>query len=134
MDATDAIYDRYINGLRLPAVERVGQSSGEALDEPLRALLDRFHVACVESFQLIANSLAALQPIPDLPDTRSLVREMESRSDDLHRSVGGDKDASAFVLYFMITTARLSSLADAIQDCRDNANALDWGAWNRNYF
>jgi hypothetical protein len=28
----------------------------------------------------------------------------------------------------------LRSLLDAIHDCRDKANALDWPAWNRNYF
>jgi uncharacterized membrane protein YccC len=119
--------------LRLPAAERVGQPSVEALDEPLRTLLGRFYDACVESFQVIANSLAALQPIPELPDTRSLVREIESRGDDLRRSAGGDEDVRASVLRFMSTTARLGSLADAIHTCRDKANALDWEAWNRNY-
>jgi len=117
--------------LRLPAAERVGQSSVEALDEPMRKLLDRFYDACVESFQLIANSLAAQQPIPELPDTSSLVREIESRGDDLRRSAAGDEDAHA--LRLMGATARLESLADAIQNCRDKANALDWKAWNRNY-
>ena len=120
--------------LRLPAAERVGQPSVEALDEPMRKLLGRFYDACVESFQLIANSLAAQQPIPDLPDTSSLVREIESRGDDLRRSAAGDEDARASVLHFMSAAARLGSLADAIHDCRDKANALDWEAWNRHYF
>ena len=99
----------------------------------MRKLLGRFYDACVESFQLIANSLAAQQPIPDLPDTSSLVREIESRGDDLRRSAAGDEDARASALRFMSATARLGSLADAIHDCRDKANALDWEAWNRNY-
>jgi uncharacterized membrane protein YccC len=120
--------------LRLPAAERVGQPSVEALDQPMRKLLGRFYDACVESFQLITNSLAALKPIPDLPDTRSLVREIESRGDDLRRSAAGDEDARASALRLMSAAARLGSLADAIHDCRDKANALDWEAWNRNYF
>jgi len=120
--------------LRLPATQRGGQSSVEALDEPLRNLLDRFYAACVESFQLIASSLAEQQPIPDLPDTRGLVREIESRVDDLRRSAAGDDSVRASVLHSMSTTARLGSLADAIHDCRDKINALDWEAWNRNYF
>ena len=119
--------------LRLPAAERVGQSSVEALGEPLHKLLGRFYDACVESFQLIANSVAALQPVPELPDTRSLAREIESQGDELRRSVGDDEDARASVLRLMGTAARLGSLADAIQDCRDNANALDWEAWNMSY-
>ena len=119
--------------LRLPAAERVGQPSAEALDEPLRKLFGRFYDACAESFQLIANSLAALQPVPELPDTRSLVSEIESRGDNLRRSAAGDEDASASALRLMGTTARLGSLADAIHDCRDKTNALDWEAWNRNY-
>jgi len=119
--------------LRLPAAERDSQSSVEALDEPMRKLLGRFYDGCVESFQLIANSLAAQQPIPDLPDTSSLVREIESGADDLRRSAAGDEDARASALRFTSTAARLASLADAIQDCRDSANALDWKAWNRNY-
>jgi hypothetical protein len=31
-------------------------------------------------------------------------------------------------------TAQLRSLLEAIHDCRDKANALDWETWNRNYF
>jgi len=33
----------------------------------------------------------------------------------------------------MSAAARMGSLVDAIHDCRDKANALDWTAWNRNY-
>jgi hypothetical protein len=120
--------------LRLSSAEHVRQQSFEALDEPLRKLLNRFHDACVESFLLIANSLADLKPIPDLPDTRSLVREIESRGDDLRRSTAGDDDVRASALHFMSATAQLGPLADTIHDCRDKANALDWEAWNRNYF
>ena len=99
----------------------------------MRNLLDRFYGNCVESFQLIVNSLAAEQPIPDLPDTTGLVREIESRGDALRRSAGGDEAARVSAMRFMSTAARLGSLADAIHDCRDKANALDWEAWNRNY-
>jgi len=120
--------------LRLPAAERGGQSSVEALGEPMHNLLDRFYDACIDSFQLIANSLADLKPIPDLPDTSSLVREIESRADDLRRSAGGDEDARVSALRLMGATAHMDSLADAIHDCRDKANTLDWEAWNRNYF
>jgi uncharacterized membrane protein YccC len=119
--------------LRLPAAERVGQPSAEALDEPLRKLFGRFYDVCAESFQLIVNSLAAQRPIPELPETGSLLREIESRGDDLRRSAGGDQDARASILRLMGTTARLGSLAGAIQDSRDKVNALDWAAWNRNY-
>ena len=119
--------------LRLPAAERVGQPSAEALDETTRKLFGHFYDACAESFQLIASSLAAQQPIPELPDTSSLVREIESRGDDLRRSTGGDKDAHASILRLMGTTARLGSLAEAIQESRNKANALDWAAWNRSY-
>ena len=134
-DKTQALIESIEHlALRLPAAERVGQPSVEALDEPLRKLFGRFYDACVESFQLIANSLAAMQPIPDLPDTRSLVRDIESRGDDLRRSAAGDEDARASVLRLMSASAHLGSFADAIHDCRDKANALDWEAWNRNYF
>jgi len=120
--------------LRFSSAEHIRQQPFEALDEPLRKLLGRFHDACVESFLLIGNSLADLKPIPDLPDTRSLVREIESRGEDLHRSAAGDEDVRASVLRFMSATAQLGPLANAIHDCRDKANALDWEAWNRNYF
>jgi hypothetical protein len=119
--------------LRLSSAAHVHQQSFETLDEPLRKLLGRFHGACVESFQLIANSLADQKPIPDLPETRSLVREIEARGDDLRRSAAGDEDVRASVLRFMSASAQLGPLVDTIQDCRDKANALDWKAWNRNY-
>ena len=120
--------------LRLPAAERVGQSSDEALDEPMRKLIGRFYDACAESFQLIANSLADLKPIPDLPETRSLVREIESRGDDLRRSAAGDKHILTSVQGVMRVTAHMNLLADELNNCRDKVNALDWKGWNRNYF
>jgi hypothetical protein len=119
--------------LRLASAEHVRQQSFGASDEPLRKLLGRFHDACVESFKLIETSLADLKPIPDLPDTWSLVREIESRGDDLRRSAAGDEAVRASVLHFMSATAQLGPLADTIHDCRDKTNALDWEAWNRNY-
>jgi hypothetical protein len=120
--------------LRLASAVRVRQQSAEALDEPLRKLLGRVYDACIESLQLIANSLAEQQPIPDLPDTRGLVREVESRGDDLRQAAAKEEEVPISVLRFMSATAQLRSLTDAIHDCRDKANALDWEAWNRNYF
>ena len=124
--------------LRLASAEDARQPSvetlGETLDEPLGKLRGRIYDACIESLQLITNSLAIPQPIPDLPDTTSLVGDIASRGDDLRRSAVGDADGRAAVLGFMRTTAHLGALADAIHDCRDKANALDWEAWNRNTF
>ncbi len=132
--ATQALIDSIGHAaLRLDAAEHVRQQSGEALDEPLRKLLSRFYDSCVESFQLIASSLADLKRIPDLPDTRSLVREIESRGDDLRRSATGD-DILTSVQGVMRITAHMNLLADELNDCRDKANALDWEGWNRNYF
>ena len=120
--------------LRVTLRENVRQPPVEALDESLRKLLGRFYDACAESFQLISNSLADLKPIPDLPDTRSLVRDIEFRCDDLRQSAAGNEGVRTSVLRLMGATAQLRSLAEAIHDCRDKANALDWEAWNRNYF
>ena len=120
--------------LRLDATEHARQQSVEALDEPLRKLLGRFNDACVESFQLIADSLADLKPIPDLPDTRSLVLEIESRGDDLRRSATDDNDILTSVQGVMSVTAHMNLLADELSNCRDKVNALDWQRWNRNYF
>ena len=44
-----------------------------------------------------------------------------------------DEESQSY-LRFMSATSQLRSLLDAIHDCRDKANALDWEAWNRNYF
>ncbi|MGB3096553.1 MAG: FUSC family protein [Candidatus Deferrimicrobiaceae bacterium] len=120
--------------LRLASAEHVRQRSDEALEEPLRKLLGRFYDTCVESVQLIANSLADLKPIPDLPDTRSLVREIESRGDDLRRSAAGDNDILTSINSVMSVTAHMNLLADELNNCRDKVNALDWKGWNRNYF
>jgi hypothetical protein len=120
--------------LRLDATDHVRQQSVEALDEPLRKLLGRFYDACVESFQLIADSLADLKPIPDLPDTRSLVLEIESRGDDLRRSAADDNDILTSVQGVMSVTSHMNLLADELSNCRDKVNALDWQGWNRNYF
>jgi hypothetical protein len=133
--ATQALIDSIEHtALRLDATEHARQQSVEALDEPLRKLLGRFYDACVESFQLIADSLADLKPIPDLPDTRSLVLEIESRGDDLRRSAADDNDILTSVQGVMSVTAHMNLLADELSNCRDKVNALDWQGWNRNYF
>ena len=133
--ATQALIDSIEHAaLRLNAAEHVHQQSVEVLDEPLRKLLGRFYDACVESFQLIANSLADLKPIPDLPETRSLVREIESRGNDLRRSAAGDNDILTSVQGVLRVTAHMNLLADELNNCRDKVNALDWKRWHRNYF
>ena len=68
---------------------------------------------------MIANSLADLKPIPDLPDADALFREIESKGASLRA---------------LSVIAQFRALADAIQECRMRANAVDWEAWNRNYF
>ena len=83
---------------------------------------------------MIANALADVKPVPALPDTESLVRDLESRSGEIRGLAGGDDDMQASALRVMSVTAHLRSLADAIHDCRDKTNAIDWEAWNRNYF
>ena len=118
----------------MASAEDACHPSVEALDEPLGKLRGRIYDACIESLQLIANSVANLQPIPDLPDTRRLVGDIASRDDELHRSAVGDADGCAAVLGFMRTTAHLGALADAIHDCRDKANALDWADRKRTPF
>jgi uncharacterized protein Yka (UPF0111/DUF47 family) len=133
--ATQALIDSIEHAaLRLDATEHARQQSVEALDEPLRKLLGRFYDSCVESFQLIASSLADLKRIPDLPDTRSLVREIEDQSDDLRRSAAGDNDILTSVQGVMRVTAHMNLLSDELNHCRDKVNALDWKGWNRNYF
>jgi hypothetical protein len=103
------------------------------LEEPLAKLLDRFYDACVESFQLIGNSLADLKPIPVLPDTSSLVREFESRGDQIRDSAVDDEEARASALHVLRAAAHVQLLASELNDCRDKANALDWKAWNQNW-
>ena len=105
--------------LRLDAVEHARRQPMGTLTESQREPLQRLYNACIEAFLLIASSVGDQKPVPALPDTGSLVRDLESRSEDFS---------------LMNESARLGSLADAIRDCRDKANSLDWEAWNRNYF
>ncbi len=120
--------------LHLAAGGQVRRQFAGAVDEPLREVFDRFHGACVESFQLIANAPADLKPIPDLPDTASLVREIESRADDLRRSAAGDDDNATSLRGVMRATAYMNLMAGELSNCRDKVNAIDWKKWNQNYF
>jgi uncharacterized membrane protein YccC len=118
---------------RLYGAEHARGKTVGVIFEPLREPFRRLYDACVESFQLIANSLADLKPVPDLPDIESLIRDIERRGADILRSAAGDNDIQASAQPVMSVSAHLHSLADAIHDCRNKANALDWEAWNRNY-
>jgi hypothetical protein len=62
------------------------------------------------------------------------MRELESRGDALRQPAANAAQDQASVFSLMSASAQLRSLLDAIHDCRDKANALDWEAWNRNYF
>jgi hypothetical protein len=97
---------------------------------PFKRLSD----ACTDSFQLIADSLANREPVPRLPDTKKLLRDLESKGHAIRQPVSGNKISHAAALHAMSLTARFEALSDAIHDCRTRANALDWNAWNQNYF
>ena len=120
--------------LRLASAVHFRQQSVEALDEDLLKQLRPVYDACIESLQVMSNSLADLKPIPELPDSISLMRELESRGDALRQPAANAAQDQASVFNLMSASAQLRSLLDAIHDCRDKANALDWEAWNRNYF
>jgi hypothetical protein len=120
--------------LRLVSAVHVRQQSVEILDEQQLKQLRPVYDACIESLQVISNALAELKPIPELPDTGSLIRELESHGDDLRQPAAREAGDQASAFSFISATSQLRSLIDAIHDCRDRANALDWAAWNRNYF
>ena len=120
--------------LRLTSLVHVRQQSLDLPDGQLREQLVRIYDACIDSLQTISSALDAQRPIPDLPDTESLIRDVESREAGLSQSVARDADAHISMLRFMSATSELRSLLGAIQDCRDKANALDWASWNRSYF
>jgi hypothetical protein len=75
-------------------------------------------------------------PGNDRHKTQSLIESIEHLALRLPAAVrdgqssGEDLDAT---LHLLSTAAHMGSLADAIDDCRDKMNALDWAAWNRNY-
>ena len=105
--------------LRLDAFEHARRHCAGTLAESQRRTLQRLYDACIESFQMIANSVGDQNPIQALPATGHLVGDLETKAEDVR---------------LMNMTAHLGSLLDAIAECRDKANAFDWKAWNRNYF
>jgi hypothetical protein len=80
-------------------------------------------------------------PGNDRQQTQALIESIEylslrfaSAVQVREQSAGREVKLQDSVLLFMSATAQLRSLVGAIHDCRDKANALDWAAWNRNYF
>ena len=120
--------------LRLNCAEHVQRKPVTTTFKTLRETFHQLYNACADSFSLIANSLAELKPIPDLPDTEHLIREIESKGNAILQSPASDDVSHAEAVHALSVRAHFQSLADAIQDCRDRANALDWKVWNRNYF
>ena len=120
--------------LRLASAVHVRQQSLEFPDEKLHKQLGRIYNICIESLQLFSNALDEQRPVPDLPETESLIRDVKSREAELRQSVARGVDQHTSILGFMSAASEIRSLAGVIQDCRDKANALDWEAWNRNYF
>jgi hypothetical protein len=120
--------------LRLASAVHVRQESPDLPDGPLRELLARIYETCIDSLQTISAALDEQRPVPDLPDMENTIHEAESRVAECRQSVARDADVHTSCLRFMGAIVEMRSLAAAIQDCRDKANALDWVAWNRSYF
>jgi uncharacterized membrane protein YccC len=102
--------------------------------EPLRQQYYRLLDACVESCEVIAKALAGHEPVPELPEIGGQVRNIRSKVDEVRRSTIGDDEVQVSLLRVLSVTAHMRLLADELNDCRDKANALDWKAWDRNWF
>ncbi|TWT81254.1 Fusaric acid resistance protein family protein [Planctomycetes bacterium CA13] len=120
--------------LWLESAEDSRRKSVDSIPDPLRDPYQRLYDTCAASFQSIADALANLEPAPDLPDTTARIRDIESQCAELRRSAAENDEVQASVLRTMIATAHLRWLANAISDCCDNANHIDWKEWNRNHF
>ena len=71
--------------------------------------------------------------MPDLPDTRPLIHELESTCTHLARTSADHDDIQESAIRTMSAAARLLWLTKAVHDCCDHANTIDWKEWNRNY-
>ena len=103
--------------------------------EHLRGALERLEGACADSFRSIAGALKKLAPVPDIPDTGSLMADLQSKMGvELRDETAGDDQIQASPLRVMRIATHLYALTDSLRDCREAVNALDWEAWSRNYF
>jgi hypothetical protein len=123
------------------AIERVALRLGAAaysrskpVFEPLQQQFYRLYDVCVESCDVIAKALAGREPVPELPEIGAQVRDIQSKVDEIRRSAVGDDEVQVSALRVLSVTAHMRLLAAELNDCRDKANALDWKAWDRNWF
>jgi uncharacterized membrane protein YccC len=102
----------------------------EPFNKPFCLLYDR----CVESCHLIANAPTDGKPVPDMPETNSLVLEIEKLGNELCRSNDGDKSTLNYVQDAMCIVAHMNLLRNGLNNCREKVNAIDWKRWDLNYF
>ena len=119
--------------LLLTSAVHIREQANETLDESVREQLTQVYDSCIHSLQLIADSLAQQQMIPDSPvllDSNKLLYEIENRGIADNQAASPEREALASLL---LATAQLRRWIEAIQDCQDKTNAIDWKAWNRNH-
>ena len=118
--------------LRLTSAVHIREQAYETLDESVREQLTQVYDSCIHSLQHIADSLAQQQMIPESPgllDSNKLLYEIENRGIADNQAAPPEREALASLL---LATAQLRRWIEAIQDCQDKTNAIDWKAWNRN--
>jgi uncharacterized membrane protein YccC len=131
-DATQALVEAVERvSLRLAAT---AYSRQKPLFEPLREQFYGLHDICIESCEIIANALTGREPVPELPEIGAQVHHLESKVDELRHAAIGDQEIQTSVLRVLNVTTQLQLLAGELNDCRDKANALDWKAWQQNWF
>lgn len=113
---------------RLWSVASDHRQSTRAGPPPVHEMLSSVYDSILDSLRTISRSLAGQQPVPKLSDDREMIQDFESRADHFRQSLPQEAVVTAMN---GISNARF--LAQAIENCRSKANAIDWQAWNRNY-
>ncbi len=115
-------------------LEAAAYARRKPLFEPLREQFYRLHDACVESCEAITNALAGHESVPELPGIGIQVGNLQSKVDEVRHSALGDDEVQDSLLRVLSVTAHMQLLANELDDCRDKANALNWKAWDQNWF
>jgi len=119
--------------LLLTSAVHIREQASATLDESVRKQLAQAYDACIRSLQLIADALAQQRAIPDLPellDSKSLFSEVENRGIERYQAAPAEREGQAALL---LATSQLCAWIEAIHDCKNKANAIDWEAWNRSH-
>ena len=120
---------------RLDSLEQARQEyKDDSSITSLRKKWTDMHQALNQEFRLLKDSISNGEQVPEFPDTSELVKQISADLKDIRSREGASENLNELAVRILLLTGFYQSLTVSLAECRQRVNALDWKAWDQEYF